>query len=952
MSKAWFRIWPVLMLAAMSPRVATSAGDVIFAGRQVHTINIQFSQEAWWDSLTIYYAEGLERYIPATVTFDGTAYDSVGVRLKGNASYTHPNDKKPFRLSIDEYIDTQRIDGLKNLHLNNCWEDPTFMREKLHLDYCQTAGIPGPRANFAELYLNGTLWGFYSMVEHVDKTFLASRYGDNDGNLYKAVDGLLGGPISDFKWYGSNPANYYSHYELKTDDSLNPWTDLIAVIDSLNNMPDVTVSLPPVVNLPAAYRAFATDLLMSSLDAYVGSGRNFYCYFNPTTGKMEWILWDCGMSFGSYWGAAQNYETLSITYVSNSANRPLAAKIFSNPTLTDEYLQEFCRLFTRNFSSEILYPQIDAIAELIRPYVYADPRKMYTNAQFEANIDSDIVVGGHRKPGLKAFIAARKTNVESQLAAMGVTCPITVDPGDVVINEFAADNTEILDPAGEAEDWIEIFNNTDEAIPLGGMHLTDDYSNPVKWQFPAGTEISPHGFLIVWADDDVGQEGLHANFKLSAGGERIMFSNAESAVLDSVSFGVQTTNLTMARIPNGTGPFFQGTPTFNAPNELVAGDVVINEFAADNTQIVDPAGEAEDWIEMYNNTGRDISLAGMYLSDDPGAPMKWQFPEGTIIPPLGYLIIWADDDAGQDGLHASFKLSAGGENVVFSDTQALLLDMVSFGAQLPNLTMARIPNGTGDFFQGRPTFDGPNGNTLAPGEIVINEFMADNDSIPDPAGEMEDWIEVHNLTQQPIQIGGVYLSDNPALPAKWQFPGGTVVPAEGYLVVWADEDIGQEGLHAAFKLSAGGESVVLSNPDFSVVDSTTYGQQTTNHSMARIPNGTGSFVETRLPTPGASNLGPSGAEGLPLLIRTSLGPIAPNPFTSATTIGFSLAAACPVRLQIFDLQGRLVSTVLDRAMAPGVHRADFAARDIASGIYLCRLQAGTQVLSRRMLVMR
>ena len=173
--------------------------------------------------------------MPATVTADGVVYDSVGVRLKGNASYTHPNDKKPFRLSFDEYIGTQRWDGLKGIHLNNCWEDPTFMREKLHLDFARAAGIPAPRGSFAELYLNGELWGFYSMVEHVDKTFLTSRFGDNGGNLYKAVDGLLGGPISDFKWYGSNPAAYYTHYEFKTDDSLDPWTDLVAVIDSLNN---------------------------------------------------------------------------------------------------------------------------------------------------------------------------------------------------------------------------------------------------------------------------------------------------------------------------------------------------------------------------------------------------------------------------------------------------------------------------------------------------------------------------------------------------------------------------------------------------------------------------------------------------------------------------------------------------------------------------------------------
>jgi len=207
------------------------------------------------------------------------------------------------------------------------------------------------------------------------------------------------------------------------------------------------------------------------------------------------------------------------------------------------------------------------------------------------------------------------------------------------------------------------------------MYLSDDPSNLMKWQFPEGTSIAGHGFLIIWADDDDGQEGLHASFKLSAGGERVIFSDPQAAIVDSVTFGQQTTNLTMARVPNGTGPFVQAQPTFNASNGLILpGDVVINEFAADNTQIADPAGEFDDWIEMYNNTTIDVPLDGMYLSDDPSIPTKWQFPAGTTIPRRGYLIIWADDDAGQEGLHAGFKLSAGGENVMFSDAQAAVLD--------------------------------------------------------------------------------------------------------------------------------------------------------------------------------------------------------------------------------------------------------------------------------------
>jgi hypothetical protein len=941
----------LLILAAMIPSLAAGAGDNIFAGTQVHTINIQFSQPAWWDSLTIYYNEGNEQYIPATVIADGVTYDSVGVRLKGNASYSHPNNKKPFRLSFDEYIGSQRWDGLKGVHLNNCWEDPTFIREKLHLDYCRAAGIPAPRGEFAELYLNGELWGFYSLVEHVDKLFLASRYGNNSGNLYKAVDGLLGSPTSDFKWYGSDPSLYYNRYEFKTDDSLDPWTDLIAVIDSLNNSPNTEAAVPPVVNMDGLYRAIATDLLMSSLDSYAGSCRNFYCYFNPATSKMEWIIWDAGMSFGSYWGAAQNYETLSITYVSSTANRPLVAKVFSTPALQAEYLDAFCELFTARFSEAQLFPQIDAIADVIRPYVYADPRKMYTNEQFEANIVSDITVGGHRKPGLKSFITARAANVQSQLTALGISCE-GPEPGEIVINEFAADNTQILDPAGEAEDWIEMYNNTNQSVSLAGLYLSDDFANPTKWQFPSNAAIAANGYLIVWADDDAGQEGLHANFKLSASGERVMFST-QSAVLDSVTFGAQTTNMTMARIPNGTGPFIQGSPTFNGRNGLAIGDVVINEFAADNTLILDPAGDAEDWVELHNNTAHSIGLGGMYLSDDPSALTKWQFPAGTVIEAHGYLIVWADNEPTEQGLHATWKLSASGESVVFSDGQPSVLDAITFGVQTRNLTMARVPNGTGPFVQGAPTFNASNGsgNDIVAGEIVINEFMADNTLILDPSGEAEDWIEFYNTTGRTIDFSGLYLSDDLTAPTKWQFPSGTILAPDSYLIVWADEDLSQEGIHAGFKLSSGGESILFSNTDLTVLESETYGPQVTNNSMARIPNGTGPFELSPLPTPGAFNRGQAGVGEIR---RSAMGleQNVPNPFSRMTAITFTTPTRGHVDLRVFDLQGRTVATIVNRVLDPGTFRMSFDAKDLPSGVYLCRLRGPDVTSVKRLLVVR
>jgi len=147
---------------------------------------------------------------------------------------------------------------------------------------------------------------------------------------------------------------------------------------------------------------------------------------------------------------------------------------------------------------------------------------------------------------------------------------------------------------------------------------------------------------------------------------------------------------------------------YNVTVSVTAGDLVINEFMADNENTVtDQDGEYDDWIELYNNSDEDINLEGYYLSDDGLEPDKWMFPDTAILA-HDYLIIWADKDEEQEGLHADIKLSADGEMVVLSDNNLVLLDEVSFGPQKPDTTTGRYPNGTGDFVEMLPTFGAEN----------------------------------------------------------------------------------------------------------------------------------------------------------------------------------------------------------------------------------------------------
>ena len=142
--------------------------------------------------------------------------------------------------------------------------------------------------------------------------------------------------------------------------------------------------------------------------------------------------------------------------------------------------------------------------------------------------------------------------------------------------------------------------------------------------------------------------------------------------------------------------------------------------------------------------------------------------------------------------------------------------------------------------------------------VVINELMADNDNIiADPQGDYDDWLELHNRTDSPVMLTGMYLSDKEDEPMKWVFPENTEIPANGYLIVWLDEDVDDpEGVHADFKLSKGGEAVLLVDTDANgnqVLDSITFGEQETDVAFGRLPDGTGEFQVVQA-TPGAPNM--------------------------------------------------------------------------------------------------
>ncbi len=143
-------------------------------------------------------------------------------------------------------------------------------------------------------------------------------------------------------------------------------------------------------------------------------------------------------------------------------------------------------------------------------------------------------------------------------------------------------------------------------------------------------------------------------------------------------------------------------------------------------------------------------------------------------------------------------------------------------------------------------------------EIAINEVMSSNEAtLADEDGDFEDWVELYNYGTTPVNLEGYGITDDPTVPFKWVFPAQTLQPNE-FLLVWTsdkDRAIAGEPLHTNFKISAGGETIVLTNPDGVLVNEAPATALETNVSIGRQPDGTGSWLFFYSPTPGIANTG-------------------------------------------------------------------------------------------------
>ncbi len=447
---------------------------------------------------------------------------------------------------------------------------------------------------------------------------------------------------------------------------------------------------------------------------------------------------------------------------------------------------------------------------------------------------------------------------------------------DFRLNEIMVSNDLAhYDDFFEFDDWVEIFN-AGGLGDLAGHHISDNPDNLTKYTFPSSdpgsTFMTPGAHALIWCDKDSIQGVMHANFKLSAENEGVWLTAPDGlTVLDSIVYPPQQTDISYGRSCDGCEDWvYFNVPTpeeENAQEVLPTPSIYINEVLLENTAVLaDESFELEPWLEVFNPNPFQVNLGG-YTVETQGAGANQSYtlptnsPVETTVAAGGFLLFWLDGEPEEGGHHLGLLPEPSGQTFKLVGPDEVVADSYPVSVSFANVSWGREVDGasSSDWFD-IPTPRVTNSLVVIQSEpVVINECQSVNlAGLQDGMGEFDDWVEIHNPADYPVDLAGYFLTDRLNNPIKWQFPlnqgSATVIEPQGYMLLWADEDGDQGWSHMNFKLSGQGEALVLRSPDgFTIADSVHFGASVPDNSYARLPDGSGPFAWITDPTPGSCN---------------------------------------------------------------------------------------------------
>lgn len=380
----------------------------------LRTVNITFVQSNWETLLRQNYAS--ETDLLGTVEVGGTVYPNVGIRIRGNTSFTGlpaGSQKFSLKLEMDAVNPSQDLMGYDSINLNNGWRDPTFTREVEFNNYLAQF-TPNARANNVLVTINGENWGVYNNVQQTDKALLRRYYSNADGLRVRCFNNPNGPGLA----YSPTLSSSYEIQEtggLTLQQATAEFIELTRLITQ-NPLGNPSVDVPNmdrVIAIDTSTWTVALENLLTDDDSYINKGCDFMTYRNPVDGRTAIIQRDANETW--------TQPTWSITRNFTQTNKPFLSRILGVPELRQRYMAHY-RTVRQGFSWAQMQARFDARRALIASAVAADNKKIYTTQNFNDGFGTANVtlinritgtaaggLAGGTIPGIQGFIDGRGT---------------------------------------------------------------------------------------------------------------------------------------------------------------------------------------------------------------------------------------------------------------------------------------------------------------------------------------------------------------------------------------------------------------------------------------------------------------------------------------------------------------------------------------------------------------
>jgi spore coat protein H len=383
-----------ILLTAAAPAAAQTAED-LFSQDSVQEIRLSVNSR---DLATLRAHTELNTWYTADLAWRGIKVRNVGIRSRGQGSR---NPIKPgFRVDMAHYTTAQTLVGLSTIVLDNIWQDPSLLRERLAFTMFEKMGLPAPRESFCRLYINNEYQGLYAITEEID------------GNFTKRVTGESDGTVFEYHWLADNYwraedlgtiAAYKPRFEPRThvlDADATLYDPIVTLFKEVNG-PDDAVWLDRVgqyIDLNQFMMHVAVEEFIAENDGLLGYAgmNNFYLYRPPGSTKHRFFVWDKDNAF-QFIGSS----------IRPTDDNVLFRKAMTFADLRETYFSTLEACARTAAADGFLAAEIDRLVTIIYDAARSDPKKQFDNDSWDLAVQF-----------LRDFAASRPAQVLDDVARL------------------------------------------------------------------------------------------------------------------------------------------------------------------------------------------------------------------------------------------------------------------------------------------------------------------------------------------------------------------------------------------------------------------------------------------------------------------------------------------------------------------------------------------------------